>query len=254
MPIQFARKPGLVIYLTIGDPDLETSQQAAIAAIDAGADVIELGVPFSDPVADGPVIQRASERAVARHVSMRDVLTVAAEIRKIRPAAGLIVFSYLNPVLRYGMEAFCKAARKAGIDGALLTDLTIDEADEYRRIMRQYGLSPVFLAAPTSSDERLKRIAEASAGFVYAISRTGITGAQRDVDSDAGALVARVRRFTSLPIAVGFGISDASHVAAVGQFADAAVVGSAIVSAIEKAGPLDAANAVAHLVKQLLPD
>jgi len=254
MPIQFARKPGLVIYLTIGDPDLETSQQAAIAAIDAGADVIELGVPFSDPLADGPVIQRASERAVARHVSMRDVLTVAAEIRKIRPAAGLIVFSYLNPVLRYGMEAFCKAARKAGIDGALLTDLTIDEADEYRRIMRQYGLSPVFLAAPTSSDERLKRIAEASAGFVYAISRTGITGAQRDVDSDAGALVARVRRFTSLPIAVGFGISDASHVAAVGQFADAAVVGSAIVSAIEKAGPLDAANAVAHLVKQLLPD
>ena len=254
MPIQFARKPGLVVYLTIGDPDLETSQQAAIAAIDAGADVIELGVPFSDPVADGPVIQRASERAVARHVSMRDVLTVAAEIRKIRPAAGLIVFSYLNPVLRYGMEAFCIAAKKAGVDGALLTDLTIDEADEYRRIMRQYGLSPVFLAAPTSSDERLKRIAEASAGFVYAISRTGITGAQRDVDSDAGALVARVRRFTTLPIAVGFGISDASHVAAVGQFADAAVVGSAVVSAIEKVGPHDAANAVAHLVKQLLPD
>jgi tryptophan synthase alpha chain len=254
MPIQFARKPGLVVYLTIGDPDVHTSQQVAIAAIDAGADVIELGVPFSDPVADGPVIQRASERAVARHVSMRDVLAVAAEIRKIRPAAGLIVFSYLNPVLRYGMEAFCLAAKKSGIDGALLTDLTIDEADEYRRMMRQHGLSPIFLAAPTSSDERLKRIAQASDGFVYAISRTGITGARRDVDSEAAVLVARLRKFTTLPIAVGFGISQASHVAAVAQFADAAVVGSAVVSAIEKAGPHDAANAVAHLVKQLRPD
>lgn len=254
MPIQFARKPGLVVYLTIGDPDIHTSQQVAIAAIDAGADVIELGVPFSDPMADGPVIQRASERAVARHVSVRDVLAVAGAIRKMRPDAGLIVFSYLNPVLRYGMEAFCIAAKQAGVDGALMTDLTIDEADEYRRSMRQHGLSPVFLAAPTSSDERLKRIAEASAGFVYAISRTGITGTQRDVDSDAEALVARLRKFTTLPIAVGFGISDASHVAAVGQFADAAVVGSAIVAAIEKAGPHDAARAVSRLVRQLRPD
>lgn len=254
MPIQFAREPGLVVYLTIGDPDIQTSQRIAIAAIDAGADVIELGVPFSDPVADGPVIQRASERAVARHVSMRDVLVVAAEIRRVRPNAGLIVFSYLNPVLRYGMEAFCIAAKHAGVDGALLTDLTIDEADEYRQMMRQHGLAPIFLAAPTSSDERLRRIAEACVGFVYAISRTGITGTQRDVDSDAGTLVARLRRFTTLPIAVGFGISNASQVAAVGQFADAAVVGSAVVATIEKAGQADAAKAVAHLVKQLRPD
>jgi tryptophan synthase alpha chain len=254
MPIQFARKPGLVVYLTIGDPDIPTSQQLAVAAIDAGADVIELGVPFSDPLADGPVIQRASERAVALHVSLRDVLEVAAKIRKLRPKAGLIIFSYLNPVLRYGMEAFCIAAKDAAVDGALLTDLTIDEADEYRRLMRKHGLSPIFLAAPTSSDERLKRIAEASAGFVYAISRTGITGTQRDVDSDAGALVARLRRFTTLPIAVGFGISDANHVAAVGKFADAAVVGSAIVAAIEKAGADNAATAVSHFVRRLRPD
>jgi len=251
MPIHFARKPGLVVYLTIGDPDIEISERVAIAAIDAGADVIELGVPFSDPVADGPVIQRASERAVARHVSIRDVLAVAANVRRARPNAGLIVFSYLNPVLRYGLETFCIAAKNAGVDGALLTDLTIDEAGEYRTLMRRHELAPIFLAAPTSSDERLKRIAEASEGFVYAISRTGTTGKQRDVDSDAGALVARLRKYTTLPIAVGFGISDASHVAAVGKFADAAVVGSAIVAAIEKAGHDDAPHAVATLLAQL---
>lgn len=253
MPIHFARKPGLVAYLTIGDPGIETSERVAIAAIDAGADVVELGVPFSDPVADGPVIQRASERAVAKGVSLRDVLVVAANIRKARSNAGLIVFSYLNPVLRYGLEAFCIAAKKAGVDGALLTDLTIDEAVEYRQLMRQHKLAPIFLAAPTSSDARLKRIAEASEGFVYAISRTGITGTQRDVNTDAGELVARLRNYTTLPVAVGFGISDASHVAAVGEFADAVVVGSAIVAAIEKAGIVDAPDAVATLIKQLRP-
>jgi tryptophan synthase alpha chain len=251
MPIHFARKPGLVVYLTIGDPDIQTSERVAIAAIDSGADVIELGVPFSDPVADGPVIQRASERAIAKKISMREVLMVAANIRRARSSAGLIVFSYLNPVLRYGLEAFCIAAQSAGVDGALLTDLTIDEAGEYRQLMRQHKLAPIFLAAPTSGDERLKRIAEASEGFVYAISRTGITGTQRDMNSDAAALVARLRSYTTLPIAVGFGISDAGHVASIGKFADAAVVGSAIVSAIERAGAADAADVVATLVKQL---
>lgn len=253
MPIHFAHKPGLVVYLTIGDPDLDTSERVAIAAIDAGADVIELGVPFSDPVADGPVIQRASERAVAKHVSLSDVLAVAANVRRARPDAGLIVFSYLNPVLRFGLESFCVAAQQAGVDGALLTDLAIDEAAEYRALMRRHGLAPIFLAAPTSSEERLKRIAEASEGFVYAISRTGITGTQQDVQSEASALVQRLRKYTRLPIAVGFGISDASHVETVGNFADAAVVGSAIVAAIESAGIRDAAAAVAALVSKLRP-
>jgi tryptophan synthase alpha chain len=253
MPIHFTRKPGLVVYLTIGDPDVETSERVAIAAIDAGADVIELGVPFSDPVADGPVIQRASERAVANKTSMRDVLVLAANVRRARPSAGLIVFSYLNPVLRYGLEAFCIAAENAGVDGVLLTDLTIDEAGEYRQLMRQHKLAPIFLAAPTSSDDRLKRIAEASEGFVYAISRTGITGIQRDMNSDAATLVSRLHTYTTLPVAVGFGISNGSHVAAVGKFADAAVVGSAIVAAIENAGAANAADAVATLVKRLRP-
>lgn len=253
MPIQFTRKPGLVVYLTIGDPDVATSERVAIAAIDAGAEVIELGVPFSDPVADGPVIQRASERALAKHVSLRDVLAVAANLRRARPNPGLIIFSYLNPVLRYGLAAFCAAAQTAGVDGVLLTDLTIDEADEYRRLMRQHGLSPIFLAAPTSSDERLARIAEASRGFVYAISRTGITGTQSDLNADAGDLAVRLRRYTKLPIAVGFGISNPGHVAAVARFADAAVVGSAIVAAIEQARPGEEAQAVASLVTRLRP-
>lgn len=253
MPIHFARKPGLVVYLTVGDPDIDTSERVAIAAIDVGADVIELGVPFSDPVADGPVIQRASERAIAKHVSLRDVLAVASNVRRARPHAGLIVFSYLNPVLRFGLESFCAAAKQAGVDGALLTDLTVDEAAEYRELMRRHGLAPIFLAAPTSSEERLKRIAEASEGFVYAISRTGITGTQQDVHSEAGALVERLRKYTRLPIAVGFGISDASHVEAVGKFADAAVVGSAIVAAIESAGTRDAPAAVAALILKLRP-
>ncbi len=253
MPIQFECKPGLVVYLTIGDPDLATSESIAIAAIDAGADVIELGVPFSDPVADGPVIQRASERAVAKHVSLRDVLAVAANVRRARPHAGLIVFSYLNPVLRFGLESFCMAAQQAGVDGALLTDLTIDEAAEYRELMRRHGLAPIFLAAPTSSEERLERIADACEGFVYAISRTGITGTQQNVHAEAGALVERLRKYTDLPIAVGFGISTADQVEAVGKFADAAVVGSAIVAAIEGAGARDAAAAVAALVSKLRP-
>ena len=251
MPIRFSAQPGLVVYLTIGDPNIQTSEHIAIAAIDAGADVLELGVPFSDPVADGPVIQRASERALVNHVSLRNVLDLAAKVRKARPAAGLVIFSYLNPVLRLGLESFCALASEAGIDGVLLTDLPVDESDEYRRMMQQHKLAPIFLAAPTSSDERLRRIADASRGFVYAISRTGITGAQRDLNADAQQLVTRLRKVTNMPIAVGFGIADATHVAAVAKFADAAVVGSAVVAAIEKAGAEDAAQAVAGLVRQL---
>ncbi len=251
MAIKFNKKPGLVIYLTAGDPDLATTKDIAIAAIDNGADVIELGVPFSDPLADGPVIQRASERAVAKGTRLTDVLGIAKEIRAARPEAGLILFSYLNPVIRLGLKEFAAKAKEAGADGVLLTDMIVEEAAEYLEAMQANDLAPVFLAAPTSPDARLKAIAESSKGFVYAISRTGITGTQSHLTSDASDVVTRLKKFTSLPVAVGFGVSNAEHVKAVGEFADAAVVGSAIVQLIEKTEPKEAAAAVGKFVAGL---
>ncbi len=254
MPIGFPRKPGLVVYLTAGDPDLATTRDMALAAIDHGADVIELGVPFSDPLADGPVIQRASERAVARGTRLSDVLGLAKELRAARPACGLVLFSYLNPVVRMGIKQFCAAAKDAGADGVLLTDMIVEEAAEYLAAMQANELAPIFLAAPTSPDARLKAITGASKGFVYAISRVGITGTRDTVASDAPELVARLRRFTRLPIAVGFGISNATHVTAVGEFADAAIVGSALVALVERTAPADRARAVGRFVQGLLKD
>ncbi|MFL6428129.1 MAG: tryptophan synthase subunit alpha [Acidobacteriaceae bacterium] len=254
MPIHFFRRPGLIVYLTVGDPDLATTRAIAIAAIDAGADVLELGVPFSDPLADGPVIERASHRAVANGTTLGDVLTLARELRSARPQTGLIIFSYLNPILRYGLERFATDAKAAGVDGVLATDLTIEEAEgRYLDAMRAANLAPIFLAAPTSTDDRLQRIAAMSQGFVYAISRVGITGTQQTLASDARALVERLRRYTKLPIALGFGVSNVTHVAAVGEFADAAVIGSAIVGLIEKTTPRDAAAAVAQFIDGLRP-
>jgi tryptophan synthase alpha chain len=234
MPLTFYNKPALVAYVTCGDPDVGTTREIVLAVIEAGADVIELGVPFSDPVADGPVIQRASERALQHGTSLVQVLTLAAEIRQRAQSTGLIIFSYLNPILRMGLERFCKIARAAGVDGALVTDLPVEEAGEYLGAMRKHDLSPIFLAAPTSPDERLKRIAEASRGFVYAVSRTGVTGQRQQLADDAKKLVKRLRRVTKLPIALGFGISTAAQFGEVGEFADAVVVGSAIVETIEK--------------------
>ena len=220
--------------MTCGDPDLATTRAIVLSAIEAGADVIELGVPFSDPLADGPVIQRASERALKQRTTLAQVLTLAADLRQHAQSTGMIVFSYLNPILRMGMEKFCMVARHAGVDGALLTDLPVEEAGEYLRAMRTHDLAPVFLAAPTSPDDRLRRIAAASRGFVYAVSRTGVTGARQQLAADAQKLVRRLRRVTKLPIAVGFGISNAEQFAEVGKFADAVVVGSAIVETIEQ--------------------
>jgi tryptophan synthase alpha chain len=251
MPINYPNKPGLVAYLTAGDPSLDITRDIALAAIDNGADVIELGVPFSDPLADGPVIQRASERAVARGVRLTDVLALAKELRAARPNCGLVIFSYLNPVIRLGMAKFCAAAAEAGADGVLLTDMIVEEAGEYLESMRHHKLAPIFLAAPTSPDARLKAIADASQGFVYAISRTGITGTQQQIADDASQLVTRLRQFTRLPIAVGFGISNADHVRTVGQFADAAVIGSAIVALIEKTPPEQAAQAIGTFIAEL---
>jgi tryptophan synthase alpha chain len=251
MAIEFRKKPGIVAYLTAGDPDLATTRDIALAAIDNGADVIELGVPFSDPLADGPVIQRASERAVARGVRLTDVLDLAKGLRAARPAAGLVLFSYLNPVVRMGMKTFCARAAEAGADGVLLTDMIVEEAGEYLAEMKTNGLAPIFLAAPTSPDARLKAIAAVSQGFVYAISRVGITGTQQKVAGDASELVTRLRQFTKLPIAVGFGISNAEHVKAVGEFADAAIIGSALVALIEKSPAKEAATAIGLFIAGL---
>jgi len=250
MPLTFYKTPGLVVYVTCGDPDLATTREVVLAAIDAGADVIELGVPFSDPVADGPVIQRASERALRHGTCLAQVLTLAADVRQHAQSTGLIIFSYLNPILRMGMKKFCTVARHAGVDGVLVTDLPVEEAGEYLGAMKENNLAPVFLAAPTSPDERLKRIAAASQGFIYAVSRTGVTGSRQQLAGDAEKLVRRLRRVTKLPIAVGFGISDASQFAEVGKFADAVVIGSAIVETIERNPGCEAA-AVAEFVRKL---
>jgi tryptophan synthase alpha chain len=251
MAIRFDHKPGLVVYLTAGDPSLDATRATAIAAIDAGADVIELGVPFSDPLADGPVIQRAMERALAHGTRLKDVLALACEIRAARPQAGLVIFSYLNPILRYGLHRFADDAAAGGVDGVLATDLIVEEAGEYLAEIERVGLAPIFLAAPTSPDERLEAIATHSKGFVYAISRVGITGKQQNLTDDAAALVERIRRWTRLPIAVGFGISTSEHVAQVGRFADAVVIGSAIVELIERSAPGLEPGAVARFIKGL---
>ncbi len=249
MAIKFKHRPGLVAYITCGDPDLGTSRDVALAAIDAGADVIELGVPFSDPVADGPVIQRASERALRHGTHLAGVLDIAKQIRS-QSEAGLIIFSYLNPILQFGLDNFCAAAADAGVDGALVTDLPIEEAGDYLRAMKRHKLAPIFLAAPTSTDERLRQIAKHSRGFVYAISRTGITGTRQEVAGDAHSLVDRLRKYTKLPIAVGFGVSTPEQFAEVGSFTDAAVVGSAIVQRVEQNRGNEAA-AVAEFLTSL---
>ncbi len=256
MPLTFHHKPGLVIYLTVGDPDLATTRAIALAVIDAGADVLELGVPFSDPLADGPVIQRASERAVANGTTLADVLALARDLRTARPQVGLVIFSYFNPILRYGLQRFCAEAKADGIDGVLVTDMIVEEAEgPYLDAIHAAGLAPIFLAAPTSTDERLRRIGEsARGGFVYAISRTGITGAQQQLADEARGLVERLRRYTDLPIALGFGISKPEHVAAIGQFADAAVIGSAVVHIIENSTAAEAPATVSQFIRELRAD
>jgi tryptophan synthase alpha chain len=250
VPFHFDRKPFLVAYVTCGDPDLVTTLNIVLAAIEAGADVIELGVPFSDPLADGPVIQRASESALKNGTTLEQVLELAQQIRN-KSQVGLIIFSYLNPIMRMGISKFSAAAEQAGVDGALITDLPMEEAEEYLFEMRKRKLATVFLAAPTSTGVRLRQIAKASRGFVYAVSRTGVTGAQKQLPREAQNLVKRLRRYTKLPIAVGFGISTAEQFASVGEFADAAAVGSAIVETVER-NPGKEPESVAQFIRQLV--
>ncbi len=254
MALTFTNKPSLVAFLTCGDPDLTTTREIVLAAIRGGADVIELGVPFSDPLADGPVIQRASERALMHGTSLHDVIKMAASIRSEGDPrcreVGIVIFSYLNPLVKMGLEKFARAAAAAGVDGVLATDMPVEESAEYRAVMKQHGLAPIFLVAPTSTDERLRKIAAVASGFIYAVSRTGVTGERQQLPEDAQKLVKRLRKFTKLPIAVGFGISTAAQVNAITGFADAAVVGSAIVHTIEHS-PGHEAEAVEKFVRTL---
>jgi len=250
-----ANELGLVAYVTAGDPDLEASEKIILAAAEAGADIIELGVPFSDPVADGPTIQRASERALRCGTTLAGVLNLAQRLRA-HTEVPFVLFSYFNPILQMGLEKFAKAAAAAGIDGVLATDMPPEESSDYRAILHAHGLDTIFLGAPTSTDARLASISECSTGFLYLISRTGVTGTREALPEELPALVRRARHFTKLPIAVGFGISLPEHVAVLGGLADAAVVGSALVAEIETAtksnlGAEVAAEAVAQRIRLL---
>ena len=233
--VRATKRPGLVTYTTAGDPDLSTSA-AVLEALDrAGADVLEVGVPFSDPLADGPVIQRATERALAAGSSLRATLALVADVRP-HVTAPIVLFSYANPLLRMGLDLFAQQAASCGVDGVLALDLPIEEAQGFRETLRAAGLDTIFMLSPTTTDHRIGRAAAMGAGFLYGISRLGVTGARDQVASGAAEMVARIRAHTTLPIALGFGISRPEHVAEVGQYADAAVVGSALVSLIAKEG------------------
>ena len=233
-----ARRPGLVTYVTAGDPDAAASARILIALAEAGADILEVGVPFSDPLADGPVIQRATERALAAGMTLRGTLDL---IRTVRAAVEtpIVLFTYANPVVRMDPVVFARAAKDAGVDGVLILDYPVEEAEPLRAPMLAAGLDPIFLISPTTTDERIRRSGELGRGFLYVISRLGVTGVRDQLSADVSGMVARVRAQSTLPVAVGFGISTPEHVAQACESADAAVVGSALVKVL-------AAHCAAH--------
>ena len=243
---------GFIPFITAGDPDIATTELLLIELAAAGADIIELGVPFSDPVADGEVIQRASERALRNGVTLQDALACAARARQ-RIDVPIVLFSYFNPLLKFGEQNLAKEAKQAGVDGVLVTDLIPEEAQSWTETLVQFDLDPIFLVAPTTSDERLARIAQQARGFIYAVSRAGVTGARDEMSRDAEALVKRVRSVSDLPVAVGFGISTAQQVREVWRLADAAVIGSAIVREIENSsGKADLVEHVGDFARSLV--
>jgi tryptophan synthase alpha chain len=229
------QKPGLVTYVTAGDPDLDRTAGILRALDRAGADVLEVGVPFSDPLADGPVIQRATERALAAGTTLSGVLDLLRSMRD-EIAAPIVIFSYANPILRLGAEQFAERAREAGVDGVLILDLPIEEADDFRAMLAKRGIDTILLLSPTTTDERLRKAAALGSGFLYAISRLGVTGARETLAAGAQEMVQRIRKVSDLPVALGFGISKPDHVREVAQWADAAVVGSALVDVIAREG------------------
>lgn len=230
--LKIAGKRGFIPFISAGDPDIETSEKLVLTLAECGADVIELGVPFSDPMADGPVIQASSQRALLHNVDLKKIFAMVKNVR-LRSDVPIVLFSYINPLFRYGYERLAKDAAEAGIDGVLVTDAVDQEAGEIADILRDKGIDLISLIAPTSSDERLEKIAAKASGFIYAVSRAGVTGTQQETSSTAEELVNRMRQYTDLPIAVGFGISKREHILDVWRYADAAVVGSAIVAEIE---------------------
>jgi tryptophan synthase alpha chain len=248
-------RQGLIPFITAGDPDLETTGKLLVELARAGATVIELGVPFSDPMADGPVIQRASERALRHSFGIREMLEVVAQARAEMNDVPVMLFSYFNPLLQYGLERLSREAAQSGVDGVLVTDLVPEEASAFNALLRTNDLDMIFLVAPTSTDARLALVAERASGFIYAVSRAGVTGARLDVSRDAERLVERVRKVSDLPIAVGFGISNAEQVAETWRYADAAVVGSALVAEIERlSGAPNLAQQVGEFARRLLPN
>jgi tryptophan synthase alpha chain len=245
-------KKGFIPFITAGDPDLKTTRDLILELDRAGATVIELGVPFSDPMADGPVIQRASERALRHHFGLTEILQTIAEARK-QTRVPIVLFSYFNPLLQFGIEKLTREAEYAGVDGILVTDLAPEEAGRFAAMLRAHEIDMIFLVAPTSTDKRLKMVAERASGFIYAVSRTGVTGAQAEMSIEAEKLVSRLRQFSDLPIAVGFGISKPDQVADVWRYADAAVVGSAIVAEIEKTeSAAEAVSMVGRFARELI--
>lgn len=244
---------GFIPFITAGDPDLETTRALVLELARAGATAVELGVPFSDPVADGPTIQRSSERALRRGVGLSDVLSVVREARR-ETDVPVVLFGYFNPVMQFGVERFAEDAARAGADGVLVTDLVPEESADFNAALTRRGLDQIFLVAPTTSDARLRSIAARASGFIYAVSRAGVTGARTDLSTEAAHLVARVREVSELPVAVGFGISTPEHVSEVWTYADAAVVGSALVAEIEKhEGSADLVARVGDFAHSLLP-
>lgn len=246
-------KRGFVPFITAGDPDLRTTRELIVELARAGATLIELGVPFSDPMADGPVIQRASERALQHRFGIEEVLEIVRETRE-QLSTPIVLFSYFNPLLQFGIERLAREANRAGADGVLVTDLTPEESGEFAPTLRANALDMIFLVAPTSTNARLQMVAEQASGFIYAVSRAGVTGTRESVSAEAEKLVTRMRRFSDLPIAVGFGVSNAAQVAEVWRYADAAVVGSALVAQIEKLnGAPDLVRQIGEFARELLP-
>ena len=247
-------RKGFIPFITAGDPDLATTEQLLVELAHAGATVIELGVPFSDPMADGPVIQRASERALKRSFGMEDLLAVVARARRTIETP-IILFSYYSPLLQFGLKRLAREAKAAGVDGVLVTDLSPEESREFKSELDASDLDIIFLIAPTSTDERLNLVAQHARGFIYAVSRAGVTGVRTNVSTEAEKLVARMRRFSELPVAVGFGISNVAQLKDVQRYADAAVVGSAIVAEMERlAQSRDFAKQIGAFARSLNPE
>ena len=250
--LKHENRRGFIPFITAGDPDLATTRELIVELAQAGAAVIELGVPFTDPMADGPVIQRASDRALRHGFGLAEILQTVTEARK-QTDVPIILFSYFNPLLQFGIENLAREAKQAGVDGILVTDLAPEEASEFAAVLRANDLDMIFLVAPTSTDERLQMVAARASGFIYAVSRAGVTGAREEMSAEAEKLVRRVRKFSDLPVAVGFGISKPEQVADVWRYADAAVVGSAIVAEIEQSrSATDVVSRVGQFARHLI--